>query len=96
MFKSLLNGSTRGPSILLKSIFIPPMATSGTLIVIHLFPLLNSSGASPTFNGKDVTSFLKKYEFMCDTYQIQTPIKLKKVSEYYENDMVKEIEAFTT
>jgi hypothetical protein len=96
MSKSLLNGSTRGPSTLSESIFIPFMATSGTSIIIHLFPLLNSPGAPPTFNGKDVTSFLKKYEFMCDIYQIQTPMRLKKVSEYYEDNIVREIEAFTT
>jgi hypothetical protein len=96
MSESLLNGSTRGPSTPSESISIPPMAISGTLIIMHPFPLSGSPGASSTFNGRDVTSFLKKYEFMCDTYQIQTPIRLKKVSEYYENNMAREIEAFTT
>jgi hypothetical protein len=72
------------------------MATSGTLIVMYPLPLSGSLRAPPTFNGRDVTSFLKKYESMCDIYQIQTPIRLKKVSEYYEDDVIREIKAFTT
>jgi hypothetical protein len=95
MFKSLLNGSTRGPSTPSESIFIPPIAISGTLVVIYSLSLPGSLKASPTFNDGDVTSFLKKYESICDIYQIQTPIKLKKVSEYYEDDTIREIEAFT-
>jgi hypothetical protein len=63
---------------------------------MHPLPRPGSPGAPPTFNGRDVTSFLKKYESMCDTYLIQTPTRLKKVSEYYEDDVAKEIEAFTT
>jgi hypothetical protein len=96
MSESLSNGSTRGPSTPSESISIPPMATSGTPIVMHPLPLPGSPGAPPTFNGRDVTSFLKKYESMCDTYQIQTPMRLKKVSEYCEDDVAREIEAFTT
>jgi hypothetical protein len=96
MSESLSNGSTRGPSTPSESIFIPPMVTSGTSIVIYPLPLLGSLRAPPTFNGKDVTSFLKKYESICDIYQIQTPIRLKKVSEYYEDNIIKKIEVFTT
>jgi hypothetical protein len=72
------------------------MVISGTLIVMHFFPFLGLSEASLTFNGKDITSFLKKYEFMCDIYQIQTLIRLKKVSEYYEDNIIRKIKAFTT
>jgi hypothetical protein len=72
------------------------MATSGTLIIIYSLPLPGSPEAPPTFNGKNVTSFLKKYESIYDIDQIQTPIRLKKVSEYYEDNIVREIEAFTT
>jgi hypothetical protein len=96
MFKSLSNDSTRGLSTLSEFIFIPPMAISDTLIVIYFLSFLGSLRVSLTFNGKDVTSFLKKYESICDIYQIQTLIRLKKVSEYYENNIIKEIEAFTT
>jgi hypothetical protein len=94
MSKSLSNNSTRGPSTPSESAFIPPMATSGILIVIHPLSFLGSPGAPLTFNSRNVTSFLKKYESICDNYQIQTPIRLKKVSEYYKNDVVREIKMF--
>jgi hypothetical protein len=48
------------------------------------------------FDGRNVTSFLRKYESMCDNYQIQEPLRLKKVSEYCEDNIAREIETFTT
>jgi hypothetical protein len=42
------------------------------------------------------TSFLKKYESMCDNYQIRTAGRLKRVSEYCEDDIARELEAFAT
>jgi hypothetical protein len=70
------------------------MATLGLPAIMHLFPLPGTPGAPPTFNGRNVTSFLKKYDFMCDKYQIQDSMRLKMVSEYCEDNMVWEIEGF--
>jgi hypothetical protein len=64
-------------------------------MVIYLFPLSKAQGAPPTFNNKDVTSFLKKYELIYDIYQIRAFIRLKRVSEYYKDNIIREIEAFT-
>jgi hypothetical protein len=72
------------------------MATLGMPAIMHPFPLPGTPGAPPTFNGRNVTSFLKKYESMCDNYQIQEHLRLKKVSEYCENDIAWEIEGFAT
>jgi hypothetical protein len=65
-------------------------------LVVHPFPLPGAPGAPPTFNGRNVTSFLKKYESMCDNYQIQPPVRLGRVPEYCEDDIARELEAFTT
>lgn len=70
---------------------LPQMA-----VVMHPLPLPGAPGAPPTFNGRNVTSFLKKYESMCDNYQIDTSVRLKRVSEYCEDDIARELEAFTT
>jgi predicted aspartyl protease len=64
--------------------------------VVHPLPLPGAPGAPPTFNGRDVSSFLKKYESMCDNYQIEGPERLRRVSGYCEDDIARELEAFTT
>jgi hypothetical protein len=89
------SSSTRGFSISSESVSVSLMITSVVLVVMYLLLLSGSSGAPPTFNSRDVTSFLKKYESMCDNYQIQEPMKIKRVSEYCEDDIAREIEAFT-
>jgi hypothetical protein len=63
---------------------------------MYSLPLSGLPGASPTFNGRNISSFLKKYEFIYDNYQIQEAIRLKKMSEYYKDDITREIKAFTT
>jgi hypothetical protein len=63
---------------------------------MHLLPFLGLLEAPPTFNDRNVSFFLKKYEFIYNNYQIQEAIRLKKVSEYYKDDIIREIEAFTT
>jgi hypothetical protein len=72
------------------------MATLGMPAIMHPFPLPGTPEAPPTFNGRNVTSFLKKYESMCDNYQIQEHLRLKKVSEYCEDNIAWEIEGFAT
>lgn len=36
---------------------------------MHPLPLPGSPGAPSTFNGSNVTPFLRKYESMCDNYK---------------------------
>jgi hypothetical protein len=72
------------------------MATLGISAIMYLFPQPGTPGAPPTFNGRNLTSFLKKYESMCDNYQIQEHLRRKKVLEYCEDNIVWEIEGFAT
>jgi hypothetical protein len=72
------------------------MATLGMPAIMYPFPLPGTPGAPPTFNGRNVTSFLKKYESIYDNYQIQEHLRLKKVLEYCEDDIAWEIEGFAT
>jgi hypothetical protein len=63
-------------------------------VIIHPLPFPGAPGAPPIFSGRNVISFLKKYESMCDNYQINTAARLKRVSKYYEDDIAWELEAF--
>jgi hypothetical protein len=72
---------------------MPPPEIS---IVAYPLPLPGSPEAPPTFNGRNVSSFLKRYKSMCDNYQIQEPIRIKRVSEYYKDNVAREIKAFIT
>jgi hypothetical protein len=68
---------------------IPPQT-----IIMHPLPFPGAPGAPPTFSGRNVTSFLKKYESMCDNYQIDAAARLKRVAEYCEDGIAWELEAF--
>jgi hypothetical protein len=71
-----------------------PLVPPQTTVIMHPLPFPGTPGAPPIFNGKNVTSFLKKYELMCDNYQIHTSARLKRVTEYCKDDIAWELEAF--
>jgi len=64
--------------------------------VVHPLPLLGTPGAPTAFEGRNVTSFLKKFEAMCDNFGIEEAIKVKRVPEYCEDDIAREVESFGT
>jgi hypothetical protein len=74
----------------------PTPPPSQIMVVMYPLPFPGAPGATPTFDGRNVTLFLKKYESMRDNYQVQTALRPKKVLEYCENDIAREIEVFTT
>jgi hypothetical protein len=96
MLENLLNVSTRGPNTPTESISILDISSPEMLTVMHLLPLSGLSEAPPTFNNRNVSFFLKKYESICNNYQIQEAIRLKKMSKYCKDDITREIETFTT
>jgi hypothetical protein len=96
MSGNLSNVSIRGPNTPTESIPLLDIPPPEMLTVMHPLPLSGSPEAPPTFNGRNISSFLKKYESIYDNYQIQEAIRLKKVSKYCKDDITRKIEAFTT
>ena len=96
MSASTSSSGTQGPGTPLEPTSTPPVPPPQMSVVMHPLPLPGAPGAPPTFNGRNVTSFLKKYESMCENYQIQPSVRLTKVSEYCEDDIARELEAFAT
>jgi hypothetical protein len=62
--------------------------------VVHPLPLLGTPGAPPAFDGRNVTSFLKKYESMCDNFGIQAETKARRVPEYCEDEIARYLEVY--
>ena len=65
------------------------------MMVMHPLPLRGAPGAPPTFDGRNATSFLRRFESMCDNYQVQTPARLKRILEYCDDDVAREVECFS-
>jgi hypothetical protein len=95
MSTSASSSGTPTPSTPSEPVITPSIPPS-QMAVVHPLPLPGTPGAPPTFNGRNVTSFLKKYESMCDNYQIQPLVKIRRILEYCEDDIARELEAFTT
>jgi len=95
MSASTSSSGTQGPNTPSEPAPTPSVPPQ-TAVIMHPLPLPGAPGAPPTFNGRNVTSFLKKYESMCDNYLIRVPVRLKRVTEYCEDDIAREIETFTT
>ena len=67
-----------------------------TLSVIQFLPLLKTPEALTAFKEHNVTSFLKKYEAICNNFNIKEAVKVKKVLKYCENDIIYEVKSFKT
>ena len=76
----------------------PPPQRAPTLpsqpIIAYPLPLAGTPGAPPTFDGRNVSSFLKKYASMCDNYGISAVKRVKRVSEYCTDEVARDVEAF--
>ena len=64
--------------------------------VMHPLPLLGTPGAPAAFEGRNVSSFLKKFEAMCNNFGIDEETKVRRIQEYCEDDIGREVEAFET
>jgi len=64
--------------------------------VVHPLPLLGTPGAPAAFEGRNVSSFLKKFEAMCDNFGIDEETKVRRIPEYCDDDIGREVEAFET
>jgi hypothetical protein len=65
-------------------------------MTMHPLRLPGTPGAPLAFNGRNVTSLLKKYESICDNYHVRSSVRLKRIPEYCKNDIARELEGFST
>jgi hypothetical protein len=55
--------------------------------VMHSLSLLKIPETLTAFEECNITDFLKKFEAMCNNFGINDVIKVKRISEYYEDDI---------
>jgi hypothetical protein len=65
-------------------------------MAVHPLPLRGAPGAPSSFDGRNVSVFLKKYEAMCENYQVPTQARATKVADYCEDSIARELEGFFT
>jgi hypothetical protein len=61
---------------------------------VHPLPFPGTLGAPLAFNGRNVTLFLEKYESMCDNVGIGAETKARRIPEYCEDDVARELKGF--
>ena len=63
-------------------------------LVIHFFSFLKISEASLAFNKRNIIIFLKKFESIYDNVNLKIRTKIKRVLEYYNDDIAREMKEY--
>ena len=71
-----------------------PMGYPGMQQYSYPMPLINTPGAPPAFNKRDVTPFLRLFDTMCENYNIPPHMRVKRLTQYCTSGRAREIESF--
>jgi hypothetical protein len=55
--------------------------------IIYLLSFLKILKTLSVFNERNITLFIKKYKSMYNNFNIKNEIKIKRISEYYKNNI---------
>ena len=61
---------------------------------MYFLLLLRISKAFIAFNKCNISIFIRKYEAICNNFNILNNNKAKKVLEYYNNDITQDLKSF--
>ena len=87
--------STPQSSSVADTVPVPPQSVLPPVTVMHPLPLLGTPGAPAAFDGRNVSTFIRKYEAMCNNFGIPNSNKVERVPEYYNNNITRDLESFT-
>ena len=64
-------------------------------MIIYCLLLLGISGASIAFDRRNISIFIRKYKAIYNNFSILNSNKIKRVPEYYNNNITRDLESFT-
>ena len=63
-------------------------------LIIRFLLFSRTFKALSAFNKRNIIIFLEKFKLIYDNIEIKAKIKAKRISEYYENNIARELKRF--
>jgi hypothetical protein len=88
--------STPQSSSVADTVPVPPQSVFPPVTVMHPLPLLGTPGAPSAFDGRNVSTFIRKFEAMCNNFGVSNCNKARRIPEYCDDDVARDVESFAT